>query len=650
MTNPYTNRPVTSADYFVPARGGRGELAGRLLRQLLRADPPPDCVSLVGERRFGKTSLLGYLERALQGTPNLCCAGVNAGDVVRIADLNRLQGTSNLFLASVNMLNLPQQNPVGFYAVLTRAFGRAGLLPAGHPPLGPLELEEVLQDWSRDGRRLVLFLDEFDAVARHQEFPLAFFDHLRSIANQYPLTLVVASVAPLGEIAHAGVFGSPFFNIFNREQLGPLSLAEAEALICHPPGGQEGVGEVTSIILALAGRHPFLLQRACSCAWDLREAGGGRIDLAVLRSQFAAAVQDHCQYIWDHCGPAERQTLCALVKGETRSAGAGLPRLMQRGYVRDGEQPQLDSECFEAFVRRQCTGPMVGCLLSDKPAEAEPAQPPVPRESLTVTTTAPVRRIALVLGVNQHRNQRSGSCWLPPLQYAERDAEEIAALFTALGFEVRRLLGPQATRAALEDAFTAMHHATATAPHPESCFVFHFSGHGQIDRHDDETAYLVLQDTDPVNLAGTGLEMTQLVYQFLPRVRVPNALVLLDACHAGFAAGVKDMVAEGTDWEVGGRLSNVTQQLFTGLRGRMVLAACAGAAQAREKASLGHGVFTYYILKHWRDLDGHHPPDQITFASLIDYVGQRMPQDHPELPLPVFNGTGLGGSLVLRRI
>ena len=53
------------------------------------------------------------------------------------------------------------------------------------------------------------------------------------------------------------------------------------------------------------------------------------------------------------------------------------------------------------------------------------------------------------------------------------------------------------------------------------------------------------------------------------------------------------------------RLSNVTQQLFSGLRGRMVLAACAGEAQAREKASLGHGVFTYYVLRHWRDLEGY---------------------------------------------
>ena len=56
------------------------------------------------------------------------------------------------------------------------------------------------------------------------------------------------------------------------------------------------------------------------------------------------------------------------------------------------------------------------------------------------------------------------------------------------------------------------------------------------------------------------------------------------------------------------------------------------------------------LKSHWRDLDGYHPPDQITFASLIDYVGHHMPRDHPELPLPVYSGIGMGGTVILRRI
>src|SRR5580704_5510974 len=69
--NRYTTRPVTDASYFVAARGGRGAQAHRLLRHLCRREPAPDSVSLVGDRRSGKTSLLGFLKKAAQKQPGL---------------------------------------------------------------------------------------------------------------------------------------------------------------------------------------------------------------------------------------------------------------------------------------------------------------------------------------------------------------------------------------------------------------------------------------------------------------------------------------------------------------------------------------------------------------------------------------------------
>src|SRR5262249_48056874 len=162
------------------------------------------------------------------------------------------------------------------------------------------------------------------------------------------------------------------------------------------------------------------------------------------------------------------------------------------------------------------------------------------------------------------------------------------------------------------------------------------SGRGLMPSPDSETAYLMAHDSDPAAPAARGLEMRRLVYELLPLVRVAHSLVLLDACHSGFAPGVKDLVPVS-------RFPNLTSQLFSSLRGRMVLAACAGQAQARESESLAHGVFTHYVLRHWRDLEGDHPPGRITFGSLVDYVGRVMAEKHPELPLPVYNGMGEGG-------
>ncbi len=247
------------------------------------------------------------------------------------------------------------------------------------------------------------------------------------------------------------------------------------------------------------------------------------------------------------------------------------------------------------------------------------------------------------MGINNYLYQETGDYFLAPLQYAERDAAEVADLLRNIGYEVTHLLGPQATYRAIQAKFDEWSQATLGSQHPESRFVFHFSGHGMIDPHHREAAYLILYDTDPSNLT-TGLEMMHLVYDFLPKVHLRHSLVLLDACHAGFAAGVRDVHPE-TRW-----LPNVTQQAFSIAPGRMILAACPGEARAREIASLQHGIFTHYVLKHWRDLEDPHPPDRITFGSLVDYVGSKMPVNHPQIPLPVYNGVGVGGTLILYRI
>lgn len=604
MANPYTSLPVTDPDYFVATRGGRGEQAHRLLSGLLRKKPRPDSLSLVGERRFGKTSLLGFLRRGVERIPGVVAA-------------------------AVDMLSLERPDPEGFHIVLTQALQHVRAVPATQPAFTYLDFREFLQSLSDAGRRLILFIDEFDIVARDRRFPLGFFNNLRAVCMEFPLVLVIASVAPLAKIAHDDAHGSPFFNFFVESRLGLLSPAEARALICTPPGDDAGVGEVADEILPLAGRQPFFLQRACSCAWDLRAAGG--LSVEALRAAFAEAVQVHWQYIWDHSTPDEQRAFCALVHG-TRGGEKGFSTLVQRGYVSGEPDWQVCGTGLTEFLRRCCEATPATCAATPQPRPlAPPPAPPAPG-----ATSA--RKRALVVGVDRYRHQQSGKWYLNPLRHAEADAVKVGALLKDLGFEVCSLLGTEATLARLVQTFADLQRATAGELQDESCFVFHFSGHGQIDPQDEDTAYLVLHDTDPCNLRGTGLEMSQFVYKYLRRVQVMNSLVLLDACHAGFAAGVRDLTPVS-------RLPNIAQQLFDGLHGRMLLAACTGAAQAREKAELGHGVFTYHVLRHWRDLDGAHPPNPVTVFSLVDYLGRVMPRDHPDVPLPVFSGTGVAFEL-----
>jgi hypothetical protein len=606
--NPYT-LGVAGPAYFDPSRSGRAALLHSLLPNLLRTDPAPDWICLLGERRFGKTSALRYLHQAVLGRPNL-------------------------HVAFVDLLTIQPRSPEGFCAAVGKALAQAESSAA--EPLRDFDnLEDLLLRLRRGGQRLILFIDEFDLVARDRQFPQAFFDQLRGSGQYLPLTLVLASVAPLGQVAHSGAFGSPFFNVFLPERLQPLSAAEARALIVSPPGGPSGLDAVADEILALAGRHPYFLQLACHEACRLL-AAEGRVDAAALRRVFLAKAQQHLNYTWEHLDDQERHLLCGLARG-ARAGGSALGALEERGYVAGGSL-EVSGQGFVEFVRARCPA------LAAKPKSTGPAPGGPLLTVLNTDPDAPELRLALVVGVNRYRHELAGDCHLPPLRYAERDADALTAfLETDLRFMVRRLTGERATLDELLRAFRWLEGTTRASPHPSSRFVFHFSGHGQMAEEED-TAYLMLHDSDPRDPASTGLGLEQLVGELLPVVGVPHALVLLDACHAGFAAGVRDMTAGPVR-----QMANVVQQLFSGLRGRLILAACGGAAQAHEDAELGHGIFTSHVLRHWRDRDGAAASGAITFGSLVDYVGSAMPRNHPHVPLPLYSGVGLGSTLVLRQ-
>ena len=621
MPNPYRLLPVSDPRYFVPGRPGRGAQAERILDNLCRTDQPPNPISVIGERRFGKSSLLAYLQRIAVDVPHL-------------------------ITIKIDMLGLSPQTPDGFYAELATGLRRKGALSAAESLDSYGGLQAFLHGLERQSRRLLLLIDEFDLVARDRRFERAFFDNLRSALSTHPITLVVATVAPLKAMAHKEVYTSPFWNVFLKERLKMLSQPEAEALVVRD-GGRDGLEEVRDEILALAGRHPFFLQVACALAWDLREESDGQLDLEELHRSFQEQLEDHYQYIWEHSTEDERRAMCAA----TRPDGPR-PRfpatLSERGYVVSNSLVEACGQGFVAFTKGKCAvspqadrgGPTADTAQTAALGRQE-------RDTLLLPSrwdpTTPRRDLALVVGVNTYLHQEAGDYNLAPLRYAERDAIEVAALLRSLGFEVEELLGSTATGSAVRAVFERWRQEGERPQHPDSRLVFHFSGHGMIDPVDRETAYLLLYDTNPNSPADGGLEMVRLVYTYLPSVLVRYALVLLDACHAGYAAGVKHARPEST------MLPNVTQQLF-GAPGRMVLAACPGEARARELEDLRHGVFTHYLLRHWRDLEEPHPPDRITFGSLVDYVGSVMPLKHPQLPLPVYNGVGAGATLILASI
>jgi hypothetical protein len=263
-----------------------------------------------------------------------------------------------------------------------------------------------------------------------------------------------------------------------------------------------------------------------------------------------AKARDHFQYLWDHASSPERETLCSLACA-TRSIGNNLVALTDRGYVADGALAVSGAGLVE-FVKERCAA-------QPRPREASSPVPCHPGTSsriqlpqVPLDPTAPELRLALLVGVNRYKHEKTRSYGLPPLRYAEPDAELLAdslekdllflaanALETvpfvplAYGLEWEELrrsltLAGQALRIEAVSRFAVSPNTLLDAVTEERPTIVHFSGHCETDGR----IALESRDGKPVYLP-----MDRLC-RIIRAVRPVNPvrLVCLNVCHAAAAA------------------------------------------------------------------------------------------------------------------
>lgn len=330
LRNPYLNRSmIRSVDEF---HGRRRELQ-RVLSRI--GAPTPQSVSLVGERRMGKSSLLWHLSQPeIHGdsfaSPSAC-----------LFALLDFQGHQDLDQAACCAL-LAQR--------LAEAAGNRLALPPDTQ--GGLEqLRATAEAASEAGLRLVCLFDEFETVTRNASIGPEFYGLLRSLANSHDVAFVTASRRPLQDLCHSQeISESPFFNIFSEVRLGPMADDEVHELIVGPSAsvGAPLVGLEASI-RDLGGRLPFFLQIACSTAMECL-AEGGEVDAKRLEQGFLEEAKSHFHYLWEAFDDSERVAVLAAAAGEAVDVGVG-QRLEEQGYLlRAGDDVVPFSVALRSFV------------------------------------------------------------------------------------------------------------------------------------------------------------------------------------------------------------------------------------------------------------------------------------------------------------
>lgn len=234
---------------------------------------------------------------------------------------------------------------------------------------------------------------------------------------------------------------------------------------------------------------------------------------------------------------------------------------------------------------------------------------------------------ALVIGIDKYPNLPSQF----QLNYSVSDAESFANLLSSkFGFDkenITLLKNEEATKSKIKDKLSSF--ANPKMIDKDDCLLIYFSGHGQtvpLPRGAGEMGFLVPydakigslnQEPNPAEYMQYCIAMNEL-NEAAKTIPAKHIIFIIDACYSGLVLGSY----RGFPSSIPGYLSKVakaiTQQMITaGGKGEV----------SEERTDLGHGVFTYKLLKGLEDelADGNND-GVITGTELSTYLTEAVRQ------------------------
>ena len=296
MSNPYNyNDPITDPDLFI----GRGNIINKIFSRI--GAGRPQSVSLVGEYKIGKTSLLNYIknkhiqEQYFSKPGDYCCIFFPVRDHADSVD------------AFIDNLCSAVSSDTGINYV--------------HRSVSECYnwFKDTAESLTKSDRKLILLLDDFNLVTQNNEFPLDFFSFLRSMANNYNVAYVTTSYLDLQQLCVSkDIEESPFFNIFTNITLKAFDSDELNEFIARiSVNGNEWFKGYIKLIMEYTGNFPFLLQSAGSLLSDLAKKHNDKTTLEkMFKENFIINMQKHFLQIWDHLSEHQQKILETLAKSK----------------------------------------------------------------------------------------------------------------------------------------------------------------------------------------------------------------------------------------------------------------------------------------------------------------------------------------------
>ncbi len=333
-SNPYLNRvAIKDPNQFF----GRAREVSKIFSRI--GASRPQSISVVGERRIGKSSLLQFINnpegrsRFLDRPASFVFVFIDLQQKRRLTLTDFFRQFFALVAAEVDDHSIENLDP-SFDSV-----------------------RGVLENFRRDGKKLIVLFDEFDAITANRAFDLEFYSFLRSIANNYDVAYVTSSARDLQELCHTQLIAdSPFFNIFTNVFLRAFSRKEAMDLITRPSmeSGLPLEGYARRV-MEIGGHFPYFLQIACSAFFDQLLENDGRLDREEVEATFLDEAKGQFRFIWNHMSEGQRQVIRDFIEnGQVEKEHTHIYEDLKRAgyFIEDDRGPRIFSSLFSSVISR----------------------------------------------------------------------------------------------------------------------------------------------------------------------------------------------------------------------------------------------------------------------------------------------------------
>jgi serine/threonine protein kinase/AAA+ ATPase superfamily predicted ATPase len=334
LKNPYMNRVmIQDIEEFYGRRNEVEKIYSRV------GSSRPQSISLVGERRIGKSSLLNFINHPVNRQKYLKTPDEY---IFIFIDFQEKRG-----------IEISEFFSIIFEALLNEFNGKLKIdVQANYEGF-----KKIVSTFEEAGLKLILLFDEFELVTKNKNFDSEFYSYCRSIANNFNVAYIVSSGRNLQTLCHSKeISDSPFFNIFSNLTLSQFNRTEAVSLITGPAQKMNHTLQpYVDFIIDIAGYYPFFIQIACAALFEQLKDKNLKLHSLqdAVKEDFLDEAKVHFQQIWETASDEQREVVLLLCQAKKipPSQLYILKILEKEGYIKPGKsKPEVFSSLFKEYI------------------------------------------------------------------------------------------------------------------------------------------------------------------------------------------------------------------------------------------------------------------------------------------------------------